>query len=292
MAGNIASVPTTTASINFDPQSTAKLYAPQHEREPYKNTSFVRDIAYGTRPRNQLDVATSKAASGTTRPVLIFVPGGPGNRTEVAGYLFYDNVLLWAVAQGYVGVNMSRDSGAETSWDTGAKNIGAVIQWVQNNIKQYGGDPNRIFIWGHSMGATALAAYLSHPEYYPQGEIGLRGAILHSGSYNIAPIVATQPGRTPASPPPDPAVLLTQSSLPGLQKTTLPLLLAAADGDPLDRPEYVTLLHDALCKAGHCPTTLSIKNHDHFSEIFAVNTADQSVSKPVLEWLHSIDAEK
>ena len=68
------------------------------------------------------------------------------------------------------------------------------------------------------------------------------------------------------------------------------MLLAAADGDPLDRPEYVTLIHDALCKSSRCPATVAIKGHDHFSEIFSVNTGDQSVTGPVLEWLRSIPA--
>lgn len=279
-----------TPQIVFDPPGTAQRYASQHETEPYQRVRFVRDLSYGGRPRNLLDVAVPIRADAAARPVLIFVPGGPGNRIEVKGYLFYDNVLLWAVDQGYVGVNMSRDSGADTTWDTGAKNIASVIAWVQGNIKQYGGDPTRIFIWGHSLGASSLATYISHPEYYPAGEIGLRGAILHSGSYNLAPIKATQPGRSPPAnqPPPDPAVLLAQSSLPGLQKTALPLLLAAADGDPLDRPEYVSLIHDALCKSNRCPATLAIKGHDHFSEIFAVNTSDRSVTGPVLDWLRGV----
>ena len=281
---------TSAAAIVFDPPGTAKRYASQHETEPYLRAHFVRDLQYGPAARNLLDVAMPHATGGAARPVIVFVPGGPGNRKEVEGYLFYDNVLLWAVDQGYVGVNMSRESGQGVSWDTGAKNIAAVIGWVQANIKKYGGDPARIVVWGHSLGAGALAIYLSHPEYYPVSGIGLSGAILHSGSYNIAPIKAMQPGRGGGAgqAAPDAALLLAQSSLPGLQKLSVPLLLAAADGDPLDRPEYVTLIHDALCKSSACPTTLLAKGHDHFSEIFSVNTSDQSVSRPVQEWLRTV----
>ncbi len=279
-----------TPTIVFDPPGTAQRYASQHEREPYQRAKFVRDITYGARPRNLLDIATPLKPSTSLRPVLIFVPGGPGNRIEVKGYPFYDNVLLWVVDQGYIAINMNRDSGADITWDTGAKNIASVIQWAQNNAKDYGGDASRIVVWGHSLGATALAAYISHPELYPPKGVSILGAILFAGSYNIAPLQATQPGRNPPTnqPPPDAATLLAQSSLPGLQKANLPLLLAAADGDPLDRPEYISLLNDALCKAGRCPTTLIVKGHDHFSEIFSINTSDHSVSKPVLDWLNSL----
>ena len=279
-----------TPTVVFDPPGTAQRYASQHEREPYQNAKILRDIAYGTRPRNLLDIATPPKASATLRPILIFVPGGPGNRIEVKGYPFYDNVLLWAVTQGYIAINMNRDSGPDTTWDTGAKNIASVIQWAQNNAKDYGGNASQIFVWGHSLGATALATYISHPELYTPKGVGMLGAILFAGSYNIAPLQAMQPGRNPPTnqPAPDPATLLAQSSLPGLQKTTLPLLLAAADGDPLDRPEYISLLNEALCKTGRCPTTLIVKGHDHFSEIFSINTSDQSVSKPVLDWLNGV----
>ena len=293
-AGNPPTSAAASPTIIFDPPGTAQRYAAQHEHEPYQHARFVRDLAYGAQPRNLLDVAEPVTASKNPRPVLIFVPGGQGNRNEVKGYLYYDNVLLWAVDQGYIGINMSRESGPGTSWDTGAKNIAAVISWTQQHIKEYGGDSSRIFIWGHSLGATALATYISHPEYYPSTGIGLKGAILFAGSYNLAPLKATQPGRSAPGVQAeiDAAILLAQSSLPGLQKTTLPLLLAAADGDPLDRPEYVTLIHDALCKSNHCPATLSIKGHDHFSEVFSINTLDQSVSGPVLEWLRSIPSAK
>ena len=280
------------ATIVFDPPGTAARYASQHEHEPYQRARFVRDITYGPQAKNVLDVALPKTTDTTARPVLIFVSGGQGNRNEVKGYLYYDNILLWAIDQGYIGINMSRESGPGTEWDTSAKNIASVIHWTQENIKQYGGDASRVYIWGHSMGATALATYISHPEYYPRDGIGLKGAILFAGSYNLAPLAATQPGRTPpgGAITIDPAVLLSQSSLPGLQKTSLPLLLAAADGDPLDRPEYVTMIHDALCKKSYCPTTLFIKGHDHFSEMFSINTSDQTVSKPILEWLRNVAA--
>lgn len=277
------------ATVAAEADAAAKLYAPQQEHAPYKQAEFVRDVAYGARPRNLLDVAHTQKSGGRAKPVLIFVPGGPGNRIEVPGYLFYDNVLLWAVDNGFVGVNMQRDSGPDTAWDTGAKNIAAVIAWTQTHIHEYGGDPERIYVWGHSMGATALAVYVSHPEYHGPQSRDIRGAILHSGAYNIAPIKATKPGRAGAQAMQDPQALLTQSSLPGLLQTRIPLLLAAADGDPQDRPEYVDLLRDALCKSSACPSTLLIKDHNHMSEIFSVNSKDRSVSQPILKWLRRID---
>lgn len=287
------SSPAQTSSVAAEAEAAAIRYAPQQEREPYRAAKIIRDIAYGARPRTILDVAQPKTADRNTRPVLMFVSGGAGNRIEVPGYLFYDNVMLWAVNNGFIGINLQRDAGPDTAWDTGAKNIGAAIAWAQANIQQYGGNPDRIFVWGHSSGATALATYISHRDYYPEHNAektsGLRGAILHSGAYNIAPIKASKPGRSGAQVVQDSQTLIAQSSLTGLTQTHLPLLFAATDDDPRDRPEYVSLLHDALCNAGTCPSTVLFKHHDHMSEIFSVNSRDQSVSRPILKWLRSID---
>lgn len=52
---------------------------------------------------------------------------------------------------------------------TGAGNFGlldidAAITWVSNNIAGFGGDPDRIIIFGESAGALAADAYaFSHP---------------------------------------------------------------------------------------------------------------------------------
>src|ERR1700712_4947251 len=91
-----------------DPPKTAPLYAPLQEKEPYHGVKVDRDVKYGPADRNLLDVFTPEAAS-SPRPVLIFVRGG----AFVAGYKhlpgspFYDNIMLWAVKNGFVGVNVT-----------------------------------------------------------------------------------------------------------------------------------------------------------------------------------------
>src|ERR1700761_216596 len=47
----------------------------------------------------------------------------------------------------------------------GLLDIDAAIQWVSSNIANFGGDPNRITIFGESAGANAVDVYaFSHPQ--------------------------------------------------------------------------------------------------------------------------------
>jgi hypothetical protein len=40
--------------------------------------------------------------------------------------------------------------------------------------------------------------------------------------------------------------------------------------------------------AGHCPTVMVFKDHSHMSEVFSPNTADDSVTAPILKWMKSV----
>ena len=82
--------------------------------------TVVRDQSYGYNERHILDVfAPAGEATGAPRPVLIYVAGGGGNKIEQVpeGDAFYDNVMLWAVKNGMVGVNVQRLGGGGRAWD-------------------------------------------------------------------------------------------------------------------------------------------------------------------------------
>lgn len=89
----------------IDPPKTAALFAPMQQKEPYQGVKTERDVKYGPADCHQLDMFTSETGS-SARPVLIFIHGGgfiAGNK-RAPGSPFYDNVMLWAVNNGFVGV--------------------------------------------------------------------------------------------------------------------------------------------------------------------------------------------
>src|SRR5947209_2455028 len=166
-----------------DPAKTAELYAPLQQKEPYQGVKVERDVKYGPADRNLLDVFMPETAS-SSRPVLIFVHGGgftTGNKRSTFSTAFYDNIMLWAVRNGFVGINMTYRLAPGSPWPAGAEDIGAAVQWVADNIGARGGDGARILLMGHSAGAAHVAGYVSHPEFHKVKNGGLKGAIMVSG---------------------------------------------------------------------------------------------------------------
>lgn len=293
---------------------TAKIYRPLQGNPPYAGVAIARDISFGPDPKNVLDVFSAEKGGGS-KTVLIYVSGGAGNKIQGGenGDVFYDNIMLWAVKNGMTGVNMQRRPG--TAWDDPAKDVALVVQWVHNNISRYKGNPKRVFIWSQSAGNIPVSTYIGHPEYYgPQG-VGLKGAILMSPpNFDILPVTPPPPaggrggftacggGAAPAAPAApaaargggggrgavDPATQLARSNLPGILKVNIPFFLASAELDPPGMTEFNEVLKDQLCKAGHCPTVMVSKDQSHISEVMSVNTADDSVSGPILKWIKSV----
>jgi len=151
----------------IDPPKTAALYAPLQEKEPYQGVKVERDVKYGPADRNLLDVFMPEAAS-TARPVMIFVRGGAfmAGDKHMPGSPFYDNIMLWAVKNGFVGVNVNYRLAPQAMWPAGTEDVAGVVQWVSDNIAARGGDPARTYLMGHSAGAVHVASYVSHPEFH------------------------------------------------------------------------------------------------------------------------------
>ncbi len=180
-----------------DPPCTAKLYRPMMPANDitsdvtplYPGIRIARDVSFGPDPMDVVDVFTADKGPAS-RPVLIYVPGGVGNKIEIQdkeANAFYDNIARWATKNGMVGVNMQRHGGP--GWDAGAKDISAMLQWLQANISKYHGNPDRMFIWAHSAGNIPLGTYIGHPELYGPKGVGVKGVIFMSAaSFNIAPL--------------------------------------------------------------------------------------------------------
>ena len=267
-----------------DTPNTSKLYAPlfEQQKEPYHGVSVTRDLAYGPDPLNRIDVFTS-GASPAGKTVVMYVHGGGFERGDKrqAGSPFYDNLMLWVVQQGMVGMNFNYRMAPKNTWPAAHDDMAAAVRFVQANAAQYGGDPNRLVLWGQSAGASLIAGYLAHPQFHPATGHGVKGAVLNSGFYQNDRGGSAYFGS-------DPKELAERSSVEGMKKLTTPLFISHTEVDLPDAITQADGVKQALCDAGRCPTYAVFKDHSHISQNYSVGTADVSVSGPILQFIHGL----
>jgi acetyl esterase/lipase len=269
----------------IDPPKTAALYAPLQQKEPYPDVKTERDVKYGPAERHLLDVFTPEANS-SPRPVLIYIHGGgfvAGNK-RTPGSPFYDNIMLWAVKSGFVGVNATYRLAPQSPYPAGAEDLAAVVAWVAGKIGERGGDPGRIYLVGQSAGAVHVANYVSHPEFYKVRDGGLAGAVMVSGIYDLTASPVGDAEITYFGS--DPSRYAERSSLQGLLATKIPLMVTAAELDPPRFVEQFELLKQATCKRpSGCARTFMLPQHSHMSEVYSINTEDTRLTDEILEFV-------
>jgi len=122
-----------------------------------------------------VSVWTAAHASSVHRPVMVFVYGG-GFIGGSCAYPLYDGAEL--AAQGLVVVcfnyrvgifgflahpMLSAESPHRTSGNYGLLDQIAALRWVKENIAAFGGDPERVTVFGESAGAVSIAILLTSP---------------------------------------------------------------------------------------------------------------------------------
>ncbi|MGZ5842955.1 MAG: alpha/beta hydrolase [Xanthobacteraceae bacterium] len=272
---------------HFDYPRTADEYATLQEKEPYKGIKVERDIRYGPAERNLLDVFTPETVSGE-QPVLLFIHGGAfatGDRHS-AGSPFYDNIALWAARHGFIGVTMTYRLAPQSPWPAGAEDIALAVKWVAGNIGGRGGDGSRIYLLGHSAGATHVASYVAHPEFYEDG--GIKAAIMLSGLYDLTASALRAPEKAYFGD--DPARYAERSSIKGLVASKLPLMIVAAEFDAPVFLRQFDLVKAAACEGPNgCIRSVVLLRQNHMSEVYSINTADTLLTDQILDFVNSPD---
>ncbi len=144
---------------------------------------ITKNIAYGSAPRAKLDIY--QPTSEDSHPVLIFVHGGGW---ETGDKELYPPVAQKVLPENIVVVIPSYTLHPQANAFQQAEEIARMFAWTRENIAQYGGDPKRIVLGGHSAGAhlTGLVAldptYLSALHHSPQEICGWYGI---AGPYSI-----------------------------------------------------------------------------------------------------------
>src|SRR5580704_9575892 len=122
-----------------------------------------------------LNVWTPSATPGRKRPVMVWLHGG-GFTSGSGGFKIYDGVNLAARhdvvvvtvnhrlnAFGYLYLADLGGAKYANSSNVGMLDIVSALEWVRDNISNFGGDPANVTIFGQSGGAAKVSTLLAMP---------------------------------------------------------------------------------------------------------------------------------
>jgi hypothetical protein len=251
------------------------LYESQHEHEPYAGITVTRDQKYAAPSRSRLDIFAPTESGGEKKPVVIFVHGGgfvAGDKV-IPGTAYYDNVGVWAVRNGFIGVTMTYPLAPEAPYPAGAAAVGEAVGWTLKHIGKYGGDPYNVVLFGQSAGATHVATYGARPELHAAPGGGVRAIAMLSGIYRFAQAELAGGALDYLGAGPDAAK--NGSALPGIVTSNIPLMFGISEFDPPMFHASAKALADGIfARDATFPNVLYLPRHNHISQIAHLNAKD------------------
>lgn len=272
--------------ITIDTMGKAReLYEPFHHVEPFEGISIHRDIQYADDERNRLDLFVP-VGKANPRPVLIYVHGGgfvAGDKWT-PGTPFFDNVGVWSVQNGLIGINMTYRLAPQHGWPSGIEDMHNLVQWIKKNGSDYAIDIERIYFIGHSAGATHVASYIAHPEIYQPDDHGLAGVILMSGIYDLSSMEHND--NTRAYFGDNTALYGQRSPINSIINVPVPIMLVLAEYDPPIFERQTLAMADALQRRDRkFPWFIHLTGQNHLSGILHLGLPGDLLGGRILDFI-------
>ena len=259
---------------------TVALYTDVHRGVEWPGLLEPELVRYGPGVEQTFDVYRPEQEFSEPGPVFLFLHGnglGSGDRMAPdSDGLIYSHLGKLGALAGGIGVSMnyrlpgSRGDGMAANLEAAAEDLRLVIEWLGENISEYGGDPGTIVILANSEAATTTAAYLFNEDWQTESGPKVAAAILASGLFGslapeIEPLVFAYAGER------------------------VPLALWTAQYDTAEVADGIADLHEILCrKYEGCPWTDHLAGHNHVSHIMSLGTADTSVLNSFIRFYHTV----
>lgn len=249
----------------------------------------VADLSYGGDPRNRLDVYTPAGVTADA-PVVVFFYGGSWNSGSRADYSFVGEALA---SRGIVAVVADYRLYPQVHYQGFLEDSARALGWTREHIRQYGGDPQRLYVMGHSAGGYNAAMLALDPKWLALVNMQpsmLRGWIGLAGPYDFLPIENPQVKPVfffPNSPPDSQPINHVSAAAPSA------LLIAARDDELVNPARNTGGMARRLRDSGVSVRELYFARPGHATLVAAFSRPMRSLA-PVLDevanFIHAQDA--
>lgn len=203
-------------------------------------------VSFGDDPRLKLDVWVPTTRSATPRPVVVFFYGGGWASGERGDYGFVGRAFA---ARGYIVVISDYRLVPQVRFPTFVEDGARAVRWTRDHVAEFGGDPGKINISGHSAGAYVGAMLSLDPRYLGEAGVApgtIKAAALLSGPYDFYPFTE-QRGRDAFGQWPRPR---ETQPITFASKSAPPMLLMHGTADTVVQPRNSKRMAAALKTAG------------------------------------------
>jgi acetyl esterase/lipase len=236
-----------------------------------------RDIAFGPLSRQKLDVYAPRPAAKAL-PVLVFFYGGSWDSGRRQDYAFAARALA---SRGFVTIVPDYRLYPEVRYPAFLQDGAAAIRWARDHAGEFGGDPTRIVLAGHSAGAYNAAMLALDGEFVSAAGVdpsNIKAFAGLSGPYYFLPLddpaTIAAFGGYPNLPATQPSKYITSSSPPGF--------LGTGSNDPLVAPSNTEGLGRKLGRAGVAEEVRVYPGLNHEDMVVALSRLFRGKA-PVLE---------
>lgn len=248
----------------------------------------LSDIAYvpgdHVGPKQRLDLYLPEDLSQRA-PVVISAPGGGLVEGDKANDAFIGQRLA---AAGFVTAVINYRLSPEVAHPGHVEDLASAVAWVQRSIADFGGDPDRVFVIGHSAGAYLAALLATDLRYLAAHGVALskiRGIVPVSGFYWVERIAPTRDkfiwGEASDA-------WLAASPAQHLHNRLPPALFVYADGDATDRRAQNIDIARAASEAGNAQVgAIEITGRDHKTLWTRIADAQDPLAQQVIAFLRA-----
>ncbi len=155
------------------------------------NYTLIENIPYKKGQLNSLDIyiPDSSKQQNNLLPVVIFFYGGCWGGCPTFGKTYYQFVGQAISSKNFIAVIGDYRRFPEVRFQGIIQDSQQIVTWVKQNIDRYSGEPNHLFLMGHSSGAH-LAAMLAVDKSQLNTETyqSIKGFIGLAGAYDFLPL--------------------------------------------------------------------------------------------------------
>jgi acetyl esterase/lipase len=257
-------------------------------------SQIARDLCYTTAApcdtlKHTLDLYRPAAAGW---PVIIFVHGGnwdSGDKNYRAGGAdVYANIGRFYAARGIGVAVINYRLQPEVAWPLQVDDVRTAVTWVRVNIARHGGQPERIFLMGHSAGAhLASLVALTTASSGIRGVVAVSGAAFDLSDEQTYRLGADRNYYRQRFEGGDSSEAWKRRASPAhfANAKAPPFLVVYATGESRALQRQSQVLHESLLKAGASSRMVPIQGESHTRMVLALSRAGRPVPTAVVQFV-------